>query len=247
MKSLTEEQVAFYRENGYLVVEGLLDPEQVAALNAEIDRIVTEQADLTADSGGFNLEKSGESPFAGDAKAAGVFRKIQSLAEISEPFKHLAECAAVLDVIEDLVGPDLWFHSNKLMFKPAHHGSAKPWHQDYAYWKSRCPEPNQLSLWIALEPATIENGCVEVLPGSHKLGLLDHHKQELQVALETIDASRTVPAPLAPGSALIFDCLTLHYSAPNRSDRSRRGMIYTYGTSPECGRPVRQAETAAAT
>ncbi|NUQ00500.1 MAG: phytanoyl-CoA dioxygenase family protein [Armatimonadetes bacterium] len=246
MKALTADQVRFFADQGYLVIDGFLSPGQVAALNAEIDRIVAERASLTADEGGFNLEKRGETPFNGEAKAAGIFRKIQSLCEISAPFREFAEGDALLDVMEDLCGPNLYFHSNKLMFKPARHGSAKPWHQDYAYWRRQCPEPNQVSAWLALEDATRENGCLQIIPASQELGLLDHHKEELQVALEQIDVARAVICEAPAGSLVLFHCLTLHYSAPNTSDRSRRGMIFTYGTTPECGRPVRVADQATA-
>ena len=241
MKVLTAEQAQSFADQGFLVVEGFLSPAEIGELNDEVSRIVAAQAALTADLGGFNLEKASDDPFSGDAKAAGVLRKIQSLCEISDPYRQLAEGGKLVDVIEDLVGPNVYFHSNKLMFKPAHHGSAKPWHQDYAYWKGGCPEPNQLSAWIALEDADLENGCLQVIPASHKLGLLDHHKAELQVALEQIDLANAIPVPLRAGSMVIFHALLLHYSGPNNSDRSRRGMIYTYGSTADCGRPVRVA------
>ena len=241
MKSLLPEQAAFWEANGYLVIEDFLSAAQLADLNAEIDRLVIEQAGLAADQGGFNLEKAGDNPFGRDAeiKAAGVFRKIQSLAQVSPPLDALGRDERLLDIAEDLLGPDLYFHSNKLMFKPAHHGSAKPWHQDYAYWQGRNPEPNQLSAWLALEEATVENGCLELLPGSHRLGLLDHHQAELQIALDAADLSRSIVCPIPAGGLILFHCLTLHYSAPNRSSRSRRGMIYTYSAGAEVGEPLR--------
>jgi len=243
MKSLSAAQMAFWEANGYLVIEGFLSADELAALNTEVDRLILDQAGLVADQGGFNLEKAGGNPFGRDAeiKAAGVFRKLQSIAQLSPPFDALARDTRLLDIAEDLLGPDLYFHSNKLMFKPAHHGSAKPWHQDYAYWKGRNPEPNQFSAWLALEDATPENGCLELLPGSHHLGLLDHHQAELQIALDAADLSKAVSCPIAAGGLILFHSLTLHYSAPNRSDRSRRGMIYTYSAGSEVGEPLRLA------
>lgn len=239
MAGLSADQVADYQRDGYLLIDDFLSAEQVDALCAEVDRIVAERSGLSADDGGFNLEKSGDNPFRGDVKAAGVFRKIQSLAEISAPFRELGESPALLDIVAGLLGPEVYAHSNKLMLKPARHGSEKPWHQDWAYWRKQNPQPNQLSAWIALDQATPENGCLQVIPGSHRLGLLDHHRAELQVALEAIDLDRAVHCPVRPGGMVLFDCLTLHYSPPNQSDQPRRGMIYSYGATPDAGPRLR--------
>jgi ectoine hydroxylase-related dioxygenase (phytanoyl-CoA dioxygenase family) len=112
------------------------------------------------------------------------------------------------------------------MFKPARHGGIKPWHQDYAYWASLKPE--QVTCWMALDEATPENGCMQLIPGSHKWGLVKHIREELQVDPKNLPMEMVKIAPMKPGSILCFHVLTFHYSGPNTSDKSRRALIVDY-------------------
>ncbi|PIX40631.1 MAG: hypothetical protein COZ56_14270 [Armatimonadetes bacterium CG_4_8_14_3_um_filter_58_9] len=166
---LTQDQIDSFNRDGFVIVEKLISADQVERLKIEVDRVAQRALEMDRDSGGFNFEKSGDDPLdaAARIKAAGVLRKIQGIAEQSEAFGELARSSKVLDVVKSLIGPDISLHSNKLMFKPARYGSAKPWHQDYAYWREA--DPVQISVWIAIDEATPENGCVQFIPESHRL------------------------------------------------------------------------------
>jgi ectoine hydroxylase-related dioxygenase (phytanoyl-CoA dioxygenase family) len=108
-------------------------------------------------------------------------------------------------------------------------GLPSPWHQDNAYW---CLEPaSGLTIWIALDAADAENGGVNYLRGSHRLGLLPHQPSYAPGSSQTImslPALDCVTPALAPGDALVHHCLTIHGSSANRSGRARRGVTLQY-------------------
>jgi phytanoyl-CoA hydroxylase len=226
MKFLTAEQRKFYDDNGYIIIEDFLKQGELATLLGKLDALVEEKArGLNNDAGDFNLEKKAGG-IQGEAIGAGILRKIQSIVDHCPAFAELAEFDRLLDLVEDLIGPTIYYHSSKLMFKPAKHGGIKPWHQDYAYWASTKPE--QVTCWLALDNATLENGCMQLIPGSHKWGLVKHGQAELQIDLKNVPQEKVLVAPMKAGSLLCFHVLTLHYSGPNRSDKSRRAFIVDY-------------------
>lgn len=236
MKTLTPEQMAFYDEQGYIIIEDFISKEEIAELLGALDRLVEEKAKgMTKDEAGFNLQtvhEGGEqvNNFGGKIVAPGLLRKIQGITKHSPEFAAFAEGDKLLDVVEDLIGPTFYHHSSKLMFKPARHGTNKPWHQDYAYWASTKPE--QITCWMALDDATLENGCMQLIPGSHKWGLVEHVGHELQVSEENIPMDQVQVAEMKAGALLAFHVLTLHYSAPNTSEKGRRSLIVDYDPNP---------------
>lgn len=226
MKALSARQVAFYRENGYLVIENFLNKSELQVLNDELERLVAEKAgSLDRDDGDFNLEKK-SGGIDGEAVGTGILRKIQEITKYSAFFESFVASEKMLDPIEDLIGPNIYYHSSKIMFKPARHGGIKPWHQDYAYWMST--EPEQVTSWLAIDDATLDNGCIELIPGSHRLGLIPHHSEELQISLDNIPQDKILKVPVSAGTIIYFHVLTLHFSGPNRTDRSRRSLITDY-------------------
>jgi phytanoyl-CoA hydroxylase len=232
LKFLSQQQLEQFKRDGYLVIPNFLTPAELADVKADIDRVCRENAHLTKDTGGFNLEKEGGYAF-DQTKAAlrpGMLRKIQGAVKYVPGVKRVFTSKKMLDCMEDIMGPSLYYHSSKVMFKPANGGSPKPWHQDAAYWKNY--EPNQVTVWIAIDDATEENGCVWGLPGSHKLGLVPHVKEELQVPESEIDMKKAAPVPVKAGGLLIFHSLVLHMSKANTSDKPRCAIICDYDPSP---------------
>ncbi len=231
MKVLTAQQSEFYKEQGYVIIEDFLSPSELGHLRGALDRLVEEKAkNLDKDEGGFNLEKartdSEANPFRGPVLAPGLLRKIQEITKYSPEFLAFSESDKMLNLVEDLIGSNIYYHSSKIMFKPARHGGCKPWHQDYAYWASTKPE--QVTCWIALDDATPENGCMQLIPGSHKGGLVKHTRSELQVDAKALPLEKVKVAPMKAGSLLAFHVLTFHYSGPNTSDKGRRALIVDY-------------------
>jgi ectoine hydroxylase-related dioxygenase (phytanoyl-CoA dioxygenase family) len=136
---------------------------------------------------------------------------------------------AVVDVMSELYGGgDVQIFSDTVFMKPPRHGIEAAPHQDTAFWPKL--SPNAILFWMAIDPATIENGCLHIVPQSHRNDL-SHHTDPVQgkmLADAQFDTSKQTPIELAPGSALIMDSGLIHRSYPNRSDRSRRAMTSVY-------------------
>lgn len=127
-----------------------------------------------------------------------------------------------------------FFHA-KLMQKEAKSGGAWEWHQDYGYWyEDGFLKDDMASCYVALDPATRENGCLMVMPGTHKYGRLRHGKVGEQIGADKMrvaalqERHETVYVELAPGDAVYFHSNLLHASNPNLSDQSRWGMISSF-------------------
>lgn len=229
MKFLTLAQNNRFQQDGFLIIEEFLSPAEVENARTSIARVCEEKAQLTQDEGGFNLEKIGSGLNPGD-KAVGSLRKIQGAVFEVPAVREVFTSEKMLDCMEDLMGPQIYYHSSKVMFKPANGGSAKPWHQDAAYWRQY--ESNQITVWIAIHGASEENGCVWAIPSSHKLGLIPHVKAELQVEESRIDLDKAIPVPVPAGGLLIFHSLVLHSSQKNESDQPRWAIICDYDCVP---------------
>jgi phytanoyl-CoA hydroxylase len=232
MKFLTPLQFQQYERDGFLVIDNFLTPLEVTRTKEDIDRVCKERSQMTKDADGFNLEKIGDESLNKDAQAkqAGMLRKIQGAVFHVAAVRDVFISKKMLDCMNDVVGPNLYYHSSKIMFKPANGGAPKPWHQDAAYWKEK--DPNQVTVWIAIDDATEENGCVWAIPGSHKLGHIPHVHAELQVEESKIDPSKAIPVPVRAGGLLIFHSLVLHMSKKNTSDKNRCAIICDYDCMP---------------
>ena len=159
-----------------------------------------------------------------------AIRKINRCAECDEVFLALATNSRILDIVESLIGPDIKLFGSQCFMKPPG-GIEKPYHQDSAYFSI---EPRDLvTCWTALDDATIANGCLWVIPGSHRIGLLDHDQPwnvgdrvDMQVRDEQIDYSREVPNELKAGNCSFHHSMLLHRSGPNKTQtsRTRRGL-----------------------
>ncbi len=232
MEYLTNQQFQQFERDGYLVIDGFLTPDEVHRAKADIDRVCRARRAMTRDADGFNLEKKNDDSFNlnAEARQAGLFRKIQGAVFHIPAVREVFTSGKMLDCMEDIMGPDIYYHSSKVMFKSANGGAAKPWHQDAAYWKNY--EPKQVTVWLALDDATEENGCIWAVPGSHRLGLVPHVAQELQVEESRIDLAKAAPVPVKSGGLLIFHSLVLHMSKKNTSDKNRCAIICDYDCSP---------------
>jgi len=232
MKHLNSRQFNQYQRDGFIVIDGFLSQEEVACVKQGIDRVCKQNADLTTDYSGFNLEKVNDESFDSKVppKQAGMLRKIQGAVFEVPAVKDVFVSMKMLDCMEDIMGSDIYYHSSKVMFKPANGGAPKPWHQDAAYWKNYAS--NQVTVWIAIDDATEENGCVWAISGSHKLGLIPHVQKELQVEESKIDLSKAAPVPVMAGGLLIFHSLVLHMSKKNTSNKPRWAIICDYDCLP---------------
>lgn len=215
-----EDQVAHFREHGYLLLPGTLSDADLAELDAELNRIADNYQDLPAVREGFSLEPK-QDP---NAKRP-IFRKVGGISDHSDAFKRLLHHERILSVLHRLVPEDIHLHRDVVMMKPAKVGREKPWHQDSSYWPYQ--PMDLISAMTALDDATPDNGCLQVIPGTHKKEV-KHYGKELRIDLTPEQQAQTRYVPLRRGDTLLFHSLLLHASEPNHSEHPRRVCIFSY-------------------
>ena len=151
----------------------------------------------------------------------------------SEDFQQLVYHKPLLDIADSLIGGSVQLFGDQALYKPANNGGPIPWHQDNSYW--RCQPADLVSIWIALDDTDEENGCMNVIPGSHVSGALEHSRAKTGdgntsaiLMTSQVDDSKAVPIPLSAGHAMVHHCLTFHTTRPNYSSRDRRAMVIHY-------------------
>jgi len=218
---LGQEKCAQFQRDGYLAVGPILTAEELAEARAAYDRIfqATEKPASYRNLG----QKEGE------AQSQGAVLQIIDMHALDPIFRHLLYKEELLDLAEGVLGTsDIRLYHYQALFKPALHGDIVPWHQDNGYW--HLDPPGAASLWIALDDATTENGCMWVIPGSHKAGEVGHQRAGQYIAQLKADAddSLAVPVPLPAGSGMFHHCRMLHMTRPNHSPRPRRAWVMHY-------------------
>ncbi len=151
-------------------------------------------------------------------------------------FKWLADLARaprVLDVVEDLIGPDIMLWSSNWFIKEANSGQYVSWHQDSGYWG--LDTRRLVSVWIALSPATVESGCMRILPGSqegpdqeHVETFAENNMLTRGQAIQGLDEAGAIDLEVATGSGALFAYRLLHSSPPNRTDDRRIAIVLRY-------------------
>lgn len=215
---LTADQIAFYRENGYLVLENQVPMERIARIRQEIARFATEARDMTASNDRIDLEDS-HTP--DDPR----MRRIKLPHLISDPVCDLLYSDHVLGPARDLIGPDIRLHTTKLNMKSAGYGAAIELHQDFAFY----PHTNDdvLAIGVILDDMEPENGPLMVFPGSHRGPIHDHHAEGVFVgaidpSAPGLDMANAVELLGSAGSISIHHGRIVHGSALNTSDKDRR-------------------------
>ena len=220
---LSDEQVEFFREYGYLTGIRMLSEEQVEVLREELSGL----ADPSHPQHHLFYEyHSNESkdPARVLFHALGAWR-------ITPGFHDLLWNPAFVVPASQLLGGAVRFWHDQLFCKPAHHGGVVAWHQDYSYWTRTRPMAH-LSCWIGLDDADVENGCLHYVPGSHRWELLpitglagDMHAIQTVLSDEQQQQFKPVPVVLKKGEASFHHPLMVHGSFENATDRSRRATV----------------------
>jgi ectoine hydroxylase-related dioxygenase (phytanoyl-CoA dioxygenase family) len=217
---LTPQQIAQYREEGYTLLHGFLSRDAVEAVLADIKDLTGTATAAHHDSTRMEMEPN--QPPEG--------RKVRRLYEpctYYPRFRSLSESKELLDVIEQLIGPNLFFHLSKVNMKPAVMGSVVDWHQDLTYYP--LTNTDSVTVLFYLDDADASNGCLQVIPRAHHR-VMDHTSKEIFQGrvTENVDASKAVFLEAKAGSAILMHCLTPHASAPNLSPHSRTTLIMAY-------------------
>lgn len=228
---LSVDQIERFATDGYLILRGLADAGRCAKMRQ------TAQAALKGEVGPAEYEADLHYPGAPPSRAAPggttVRRLLQAYARHAL-FRDWALDPALLGAIRRLLGPHLVLpqaHHNCIMTKQPQFSSDTGWHQDIRYWSFKRPE--LISVWLALTPEIPENGCLYLLPGTHKM---EFARARLDAALflraelpenEALIAKR-VAAQLDPGDVLLFHARLFHAAGRNQTAHTKFSLVYTY-------------------
>lgn len=226
------EAAAQYRREGYVVIRRLLTEEHVAACLDALMRLA-EAPDVlpgqNRDQAFVALEAGVDR--AGTGQRIDLVRKLGNFTDFDPALMRTAMSAKLHAILDRIMGCGRVLLQEMALVKPPRIGGEKPWHQDAAYFRGSDPGL-MFGVWIALDPATRENGCMEVIPGSHRAGPVTHVPHEdinlCTIRPDQLHAERRVAMPLDPGDALVFHSLTHHYTAANRSTLRRRALQFHY-------------------
>jgi len=214
-KVLSQAEVEAYQRDGQLTPQHRLSPDLLARMTRSIEALIEANADIRPEQlVGAHIKKSD------DTGVRGV-----------EDLLDLACHPDILDAVEQVMGPDLILWGSQVFSKPAGDGMAIPWHQDGQYWPVR--PLRTVTVWIAIDPATVENGCMRVIPGTHKDGLLEHASSDdqglaLNQGLTGVDESAARDVELEPGQFSLHDVMLIHGSNANTSGKRRCGWAIRY-------------------
>ena len=214
---ISEQEVNFFEENGYLVIPNLIDIKTVS----EYQKIYNDFINGKIDVGANRRDLKGE-----DHKV-----KKESITQIMVPSRYLPSLKdspyyfKVTSIARQLLGNDLEIDFDMLIDKPPFSNAITPWHQDCAYWIDM-PDKRAISAWMPLDKATLDNGCMWYVPGSQKLPIRKHKSSAKNGALvcEGFE-NEAVFVELDPGSVVFHHGATVHYSRGNSTDTQRRAMI----------------------
>ncbi len=211
---LTAAQVAQFEEDGFVVVRQLLSPEMVTDLCVGYDAATRGELDV-------DVWKEQVRP--------------GQILQLGMPNRHIpgwaehAYLPRIVAVGRQLLGADIDYKYDQLIYKPPGNPVELLWHQDAGYGWPGNANHRSLTCWLALSPATEAMGSLHFLPGSHCDGIAEHldatHKNPINAALEVkVDESRAVVVEYGPGDATFHHGRTLHYSRGNSTDQPRRGL-----------------------
>lgn len=221
---ITQRQIDSYGEKGFVVVEGVLSPDDVAELRGVTDEMVEGARGLTGHTEIYDLE---DTHMPDDPRV----RRIKFPHRHHPTYEQLVGHPNIVKVLQALIGESIRFDVSKLNLKAAGYGAAVEWHQDWAFY----PHTNDdlCAVGIMMDDCEMVNGPLMGIPGSHRGPVLDHHYEgafcgAINPDACDIDFAAAEPMTGPAGSITVHHARTVHGSAPNRSDRPRRLLLHQY-------------------
>jgi len=216
MSLLTPQELAQYRERGYVIPNYRLPQPLLARLRSGLESVLASYTDVAQE----------------DLANPHMIPPVQG-GDVN-PFMEAARHPALLDMLEQIVGPDLILWITRILCKPAVKGREVPWHQDGEYWLMR--PLATCSAWIAIDPVSTANGCMRFIPGSHlRQELYRHHQANrdnlvlnMELDQDQFDESDAVNVDLEPGQISLHDVRLIHGSLANDSGQRRAALIMRY-------------------
>ena len=215
-------QIDYFNEQGYVIVPGLLSGEETRLLSeiSRLDGALASKMSLRKDAQG------------GTAQLALTNTLSDTI------YSAIVQAEKMARPMEAMLGGEVYHYHHKVSAKKPFEGGAWEWHQDYGYWYNNgCLFPYMASCYVAIDPATKENGCMQLIAGSQHMGRIEHGRSGEQTGanMERVNAAlermELVYAEMNAGDALFFHSNTLHRSDQNRSPNPRWGLICCYNAA----------------
>jgi ectoine hydroxylase-related dioxygenase (phytanoyl-CoA dioxygenase family) len=227
-------------DNGYVLRRSVFDVREcasiVAACETLVSRLLAERRHrkLSVGSYNFELQRDLATVVKWEPGNLDMVQGVEPFAHLSDDLNRWAHDSRLLDPCKDVVGADdVILFTEKLNLKRARDGGPIVLHQDFPYWKDLTPIASRVATaMLFLDDATLENGCLEVVPGSHREGLQQRRNVEgfgsLEMDPERYDESRLVALEVSAGAVAFFGPFLVHRSKPNTSGDDRRALLYSY-------------------
>ena len=226
--AVTGAHVAQFHQQGYLIVENAFTPQEV---QTALDGMYHLLSGAVEDFNGVQYERASAGVAVEELspeEKQDYVRKFMSFVDYDERLNEFAHHPLLLALVERLIGDAPVLFQSMALLKPPRLGRDKPWHQDHAYFHFEL-DAKVVGCWIALDHATIENGCMVIAPGSHLQGPVVHfRRRDWQICDTDVDNSGAVAVPLKPGGLLIFQSLLHHGTPPNSTGLRRRALQFHY-------------------
>ncbi len=216
---ISPNQLNFFEQEGYLALEDILSVQDMTFYVQTYDAFINNEFDTS------NLRSDLSGKQDNDKE---YITQIMLPSRIYPDLLQLSMHQKGLAIARQLLGEDMILDFDMLINKAPHTNQPTPWHQDAAYWIDM-PDKRALSIWFAIDEATLDNGCMWYTPKSHKLPLREHHQPLGKGALQCIGSEgESMAVPLKPGSCAIHHGHTLHYSRGNSTSGHRRAFILNF-------------------
>jgi phytanoyl-CoA hydroxylase len=207
LKLLTNEEIAQYQRDGYVIVPDLITPAAAIEWKTELKARLQEEGNLEIPSG----------------------VRVWMSDKMDDYSSTQLQSPRLVAILQQLIGPAVEFLSYKAVFKNAKTAFSSPWHQDWAYWQGSA----KISIWIALDDATPENGCLRLIPGSQRNVIEMKEVEDVKgfgrrITDDQVAGMPIIDAPVPRGAGIFFHDLTLHASCPNLNGADRWSVIPTY-------------------
>ena len=216
---ISSNQLEFFDQEGYLELEKILSEQDIVFYSETYDAFINNEFD-TAD---LRSDLSGKE-----------YKDVEYITQIMLPSRIYPNLLRQpmhqkgLAIAQQLLGEDMILDFDMLINKAPHTNQPTPWHQDAAYWIDM-PDKRALSIWFAIDEATLENGCMWYTPKSHQSPLREHFQPFGKGALQCSGSeNESIAVPLKPGSCAIHHGHTLHYSRGNDTSSHRRAFILNF-------------------
>ncbi|MEX0701062.1 MAG: phytanoyl-CoA dioxygenase family protein [Planctomycetales bacterium] len=233
-------ELEHFRREGFVIVRGMADESIRSGMWAAT------RAGLAEEIAPLEYEADLHYPGAPESRASHGGRTVRRLKQAHS--RHIAFTdwllnPVLVDRLRQLVGPDYFCplaHHNCIMTKQPEHSSDTGWHQDIRYWSFE--RPDLVSVWLALTPEHVENGCLWLIPGTHRMEFSRDRFDDALFLREDLPENREliarkIPAELAPGDVLFFHCRTFHAATRNCTTEAKLSVVFTFRPADNPPRP----------